>query len=90
MAISTFSPIGSLASNRLRMHVCLCLVQCTDIVQNELICGYVNVVYTSSLFHPHTHTHAHILIPFEDHNPTGLKVDIAVLGFFFPGKPTST
>ena len=31
-------------------------------------------LYTST----HTHTHTHIFIPFEDSEPTGLKVDIAV------------
>ena len=41
------------------------------------ICGYANVVHTSSSFRPHTHTHTHILIPFEDSVPMGLKVDIA-------------
>ena len=25
----------------------------------------------------HAHTYTHILIPFEDHEPTGLKVDMA-------------
>ena len=56
---------------------CLCvhvLVYSTGIVRNELMCGYANVVHTSSSFCPHTHT---ILIPFEDSEPTGLKVDIA-------------
>ena len=66
------------------------LVYSTGIVQNEL-CGYGNVVHTSSSFRPHTHTHTTqhthtrmyarthtIFIPFEDdHEPTGLKVDIA-------------
>ena len=28
-------------------------------------------------FIPYAHTHTHTLIPFEDHEPTGLKVDIA-------------
>ena len=28
--------------------------------------------------HTHTHTHTHILIPFEDHEPMGLNVDIAI------------
>ena len=27
----------------------------------------------------HTQTHSHILISFEDHKPTGLNVDIAIL-----------
>ena len=57
------------------------LVYSTGIVQNELMCGYANVVDTSSSFHPHTHTHTHththILIPFGDSEPMGLKVDTA-------------
>ena len=75
-AISTFSPIGSLSSNGLRKHVC---VYSTGIVRNELICGYANVVHTSSSFHTHTHAHAHThtFIPFEDHELMGLKVDTA-------------
>ena len=34
-AISTFSPVGSLSSNGLRMRVCVCLC---GILRNELIC----------------------------------------------------
>ena len=52
-------------------------VYSTGIVRNELMCGYANVVHTSSSFHTHIHTHTHILIPFEDSEPTGLNVDIA-------------
>ena len=55
------------------MHV---LVYNTGIAQNELICGYANVVHTRT--HACTHTkHTHILIPFEDSVLMGLKVDIA-------------
>ena len=41
MAISTFSPVGSLSSNGLRMQVfvCVCLCAYTGTVRNELICG---------------------------------------------------
>ena len=64
------------------------LVYSTGIVQNEPICGYANVVHTSSSFRPHTHTdtdtdtHTHTLSTFsyhsdEDCEPTGLKADIA-------------
>ena len=67
------------------------LVYSTGIEWNELICGYASVVHTSSsihthtrmhtltysLTHTHTHLHSHTLIPFEDHELTGLKVDIA-------------
>ena len=35
------------------------LVYSTGIARNELICGYANVVYTSSSFCPHTHTHTY-------------------------------
>ena len=33
--------------------------------------------HTRARAHTHTHTHTHIHIPFEDREPTGLKVDIA-------------
>ena len=35
------------------------LVYSTGIVRNELICGYSNVVHTSSSFRPHTHIPTH-------------------------------
>ena len=45
------------------------LVYSTGIVRNELICGYANVVHTSSSFRPHTHTmtHTHTLSTFSYH-----------------------
>jgi len=56
----TFSPVSSLSSNGLRMRVCVRVrVYSTGKVRNELICGYVNVVHTSSSFRPHTHTHTY-------------------------------
>ena len=56
---------------------CMCACACA---RNELICGYANLVHTSSYsVHTHPHTHTHILIPSEDHKPTGLKVDIAII-----------
>ena len=56
------------------------LVHSTGIARNKLVCRYANIVYTSQIIpytHTHTHTHTHILIPFEDCELTGLKVDIA-------------
>ena len=58
------------------------LVYSTGIAWNELVRGYASVVCTSSYSvqpppPPHTHTHTHILIPFEDCELTGLKVEIA-------------
>ena len=35
------------------------LVYSTSFIRNELICGYANVLHTSSSFRPHTHTHSH-------------------------------
>ena len=35
-------------------------------------------------FIPSTHTHSHILIPFEDSEPTGLKVDIVAASVWDP------
>ena len=55
--------------------MCIALASGIVIVWNELICGHANVAHTSSSFRPHTHTQ--ILIPFENQEPTGLKVDIA-------------
>ena len=52
------------------------LVYSTGIVRNELICGYANVLHTSSSFRTHTQ-HTHTYTQFEDHEPTGLKMDIA-------------
>ena len=37
------------------------LVYSTGILRNELICGYTNVVHTSSSFYPHTYAHSHII-----------------------------
>ena len=57
--IPTFSPVGSLSSNGLRMCVCVrVLVYSTCIVRNELICGHANVVYISVHTHTHARTHA--------------------------------
>ena len=59
------------------------LVCSTGIVRYELLCGYANVVHTSSSFrampvlYTSTRTLTRILKPFEDSEPTGLKVDIA-------------
>ena len=71
-ALSTFSPIGLRSSNGMRMCDCEC------------VCVYgMNLKYAWHQFIPyyagaiHKHTHTHILKPFEDSEPTGLKVDIA-------------
>ena len=53
-------------------RVCLCVYN--GAVLNELICGHVTIVHTSSSFHPHTHTHTHT---FEDCKPTGLEANTA-------------
>ena len=63
--------------------VCVCVCG-----QNELeVCTMLHIhisvhsvqcqFYTSTHTHTHTHTHTCILKPFEDSEPTGLKVDIA-------------
>ena len=53
-----------------KKKVCVCV--CAGIVLNELICGHVTIVHTSSSFHPHTHTHT-----LEDCKPTGLEANTA-------------
>ena len=69
------------------------LVYGAGIVRNELMCGYANVLHTSSSFHTHTHTHTHahthmhacthththIFIPSEHREQMGIKLDIANL-----------
>ena len=40
------------------------------------VCGYANVVHTSSSFRPHPHPHTHTIW---DGEPTELKVDIAAV-----------
>ena len=86
LAISTFSPVGKLSSNGLRVRVCVrVLVYSTGIEQitDMWTCqrsAYFNPIpstHARARAHTHTHTHTHILIPFEDREPTGLKVDIA-------------
>ena len=42
--ISTFSPVGSLSSNGIRMRVFVYIY--ASIARNELICGYANVEHT--------------------------------------------
>ena len=52
-----------------------CMFECIHWHSTEwsVMLIYVNVVHTSSSFHTHTFS----LIPFEDCEPTGLKVDVA-------------
>ena len=44
LAMFTFSPIGLLSSNGLRIYMCVCLCVYTGIKQNELLCRYASVV----------------------------------------------
>ena len=55
-ATSTFTPIGLLSSNGLRIR---CVHGLVYIAQNELIHGYARIKYALSSFHPHTHAHTH-------------------------------
>ena len=68
--MSTFSPIGSRSSNG-----CVCV---DGMNLKYALCWHINISvhpYYASAIHKHTHTR--ILKPFEDSEPTGLKVDIA-------------
>ena len=51
-------------------------VYSTGIVRNELMCGYANVVHTSSSFHTHTHTYTHT----HSHTIWGQRTDRAKRG----------
>ena len=56
--------------------MCACVYTLAQYGMNRYICEYATIVLTLSSFHPNTHTH---IKPFEDSEPTGLKVDIAQL-----------
>ena len=75
-AMSTFSPVGSWSSNGMRMCVCVCVwTEWTWNLHYFGISTYQFIPFYASAIHKHTHTR--ILKPFEDSEPTGLKVDIA-------------
>ena len=74
--MSTFSPVGSPSSNGMRMCVCVCVDGWNEFeVSSMLAYPHQFILYYTSAIHKHTHTC--ILKPFEDSEPTGLKVDIA-------------
>ena len=71
-AISTFSSVGSLSSNHLRM----CMYLCVHIYRHSTEWTAMWICQCSA-YHTHTHTHTHT----HSHTiwaPTGLKVDTAV------------
>ena len=61
------------------MHVCVCATVCVCVCGRNELNVYARLAYPHiSSFHAiHKHTHTRILKPFEDSEPTGLKVDIA-------------
>ena len=62
--------------------MCACVYTLAQYGMNWYICEYATIVLTLSSFRPNTHTHTHTPIkPFEDSEPTGLKVDIAQLNW---------
>ena len=77
-AMSTFSPVGSLSSNCMRMCVCVCV--CVDGMNLKYVLRWhIHISVLSVLCQCYTHkrTHTCILKSFEDSKPTGLKVDTA-------------
>ena len=57
-------------------NVCVCV--CVDGMNvKHALRGHIHVSVHSVLCQCHKHTHTRILKPFEDNQPTGLKVDIA-------------
>ena len=88
-AMSTFRPAGSLSSNDMRKCVCVCVCLHTRMRSCMHVCGwnelevcttlaylYISLFCTMPVY-THTHTRVRILIPFEDSELTGLKVDTA-------------
>ena len=53
------------------VSVCVCVCVCVCV----RVCAQVHPVHTHARTHTRTRTHARILIPFEDREPTGLKMD---------------
>ena len=70
--MSTFSPVGLRSSNGMRMCVGVCVY---GMNLKYALPWHINISVHSILCQCHKHTH--ILRPFEDSKPTGLKVDIA-------------
>ena len=69
-AMSTFSPVGSWSSN------CVCCVDGINLsMQYVGISTYQFISYYVNAIHKHTHTRIKL---FEDSEPMGLKVDIAL------------
>ena len=90
--MSTFNPIGSWSSDGMRMCVCVCVCvrACVRACVHACVCvdrmnlkyavrWHIHISVHSVLCQHYTQAHAytHILKPFEDSEPTGLKVDIA-------------
>ena len=71
----------------MQTRVCVCVPQCVCMCECALacVCGRNELNVYTMLAYPrissfcviHKHTHTRILKPFEDSEPTGLKVDIA-------------
>ena len=79
--MSTFSPVGSRSSNGMSECVCVCVCMSVCVC----VCGRNELEVCTTLAYPHISSfrtmphklHTHTLKPFEDSEPTGLKVDIA-------------
>ena len=73
-AISTFSPVGLLSSNGL---MCVCVSVCVRTEWTESTMVAYSHIYQFIPYYASVYTRVHILKPFEDCGPTGLKVDSA-------------
>ena len=77
-AMSTFSPLSSWSSSGMKMCVCVCVCGWNELeVCTTLALPHINSFRTMPVLYTSPRTHTHILKPFEDSEPTGLKVDIA-------------
>ena len=76
VAMSTFSPIGTLSSNGMRMCVCVCV--CVDGMNLKYALRFhIHIIISSFRAMLVLYTSTRIHKPFADSEPTGLKVDIA-------------
>ena len=75
-AMSTFSPLSSWSSSGMKVCVCVCA---DGMNLKYALRWHIHISIHSVLCQCNTqaHAHTHILKPFEDSEPTGLKVDIA-------------